>query len=1017
MRRLAKIPKATRLYLEERDYRPLYHAVCAAVIVAAACFLFYKNFTDRGTLMAVDMTWPTTISRIQFKTVNTWYPFGSIPSSATIQWFFWIYPSSTIARLVGASAAGYMLVLFIFTFSLAGISMYALAYGTVRKLDLENLSGYAPFAGAVFAGVVYMYNPWSLHYFRPYFAYPIYALTPLLFLAMVRLFDRPTARNVILFALFATIANTSYNQTWFLGLFGSYLVFYVIKHRFAWRRLARAAKATLGTALVYLLVNANWVTPYVTAKMTGRTMLPFYSPQLTENMLRGLSANNTMANNLRLLSIWSWNIEALPGGLLLQALAFAVPVLVLVSMIVLRRKTRGNATVNYWAAVALVAMLLATGTSSVIKPLYKWLVLQAPGSDSFGWLLRVPERFLFFVPPFFALMLGLLVSRLLLKKPLDRARPGYMAGLKSLTYSADFADVAGKKAATGLSPEKKIERMELAAGYRLYRDSLLLAVLIMVIIGASLYPKALDFGQRVFNPAKVPEDYARVDEFINRTGENRVTWLPFYGPSNYVYDWAPEKKVSWFSVMISNPGLSSVYEVMNNRSYFNWLQSLYQVGGIPEVSYPDKELMLQNGVLGRLLWPFSTRYLVHDTSVKGPDFGGNLEGEESLKLAHGTRLLKVYEPADRPRYLWPATTTLEARSFFDNLSILQKMPAGQTENLAFTDGPSYFNASADLPAKYGKVELDDYSTVMNKNPGFEDTTREGFPWYWSEHSKQPRARIATDTNVASEGRRSLRVRNYNREQMKVSIMVGEEIPVPAGCVLSFEADIKYRNVNWTFASLEGYRDDTGTWVQLAQCPTLRTRDSDWNEYRCSAVVPPVVTRVRPALGAGWSKDPERGPGTTWFDDVRISLVRDELYERLKPETTAPEVTFTRVSAEEYHVSVRGAKKPFVLVQSESHDPLWVASYSDGGQVEPIPMYATINGYPIDRTGDFELTVRYLPQDWFRAGFAITILTLLACALYLVYDWKLPKAAMRRRSAAMVKRAAGRIRSMIEEPPR
>jgi len=178
-------------YLEDRDYRPLYHLICAAAIVAAACFLFHKNFTQPGMMMAPDMTWPDSLARLQYRTVNTWYPYGSNPASSAVQWFFWIYPSSMVARLLHLSAARYMFLLFLFTFSLAGISMYTLAYRTARELNLRNAAGYAPYVGAVFAGLVYMYNPWAIHYFRPYFAFPIYALMPFCLLPWSILTGRP----------------------------------------------------------------------------------------------------------------------------------------------------------------------------------------------------------------------------------------------------------------------------------------------------------------------------------------------------------------------------------------------------------------------------------------------------------------------------------------------------------------------------------------------------------------------------------------------------------------------------------------------------------------------------------------------------------------------------------------------------------------------------------------------------------------------------------------------------------
>jgi hypothetical protein len=184
-----------------------------------------------------------------------------------------------------------------------------------------------------------------------------------------------------------------------------------------------------------------------------------------------------------------------------------------------------------------------------------------------------------------------------------------------------------------------------------------------------------------------------------------------------------------------------------------------------------------------------------------------------------------------------------------------------------------------------------------------------------------------------------------------------------------------------------------------------------------------ITKIRPILGAGWVKDPARGDAISWFDDVRIGRVDDALYDRLIDRPVAPTVSVSKINAEKYRVQVRGAKAPFVLVQSESFDPLWVARLADGGEVEPVPMYATINGYPINRTGDFDLVLEYRPQRYFLYGLALSLTTLFLCLLYILYAWKGregPVGALGHRVftvvAAVALRSWDAARRRLDEPP-
>jgi hypothetical protein len=84
-----------------------------------------------------------------------------------------------------------------------------------------------------------------------------------------------------------------------------------------------------------------------------------------------------------------------------------------------------------------------------------------------------------------------------------------------------------------------------------------------------------------------------------------------------------------------------------------------------------------------------------------------------------------------------------------------------------------------------------------------------------------------------------------------------------------------------------------------------------------------------------------------------------------------------------------ATQPFMLSFAESYDPLWVARVKDGKtkEYQSIPLYGVINGFWINKTGEYEIEIRYKPQEWFYIGLAISATTFIACIGYILYDWK------------------------------
>ncbi|MBO3799270.1 MAG: hypothetical protein QW491_10860 [Thermoproteota archaeon] len=129
-------------------------------------------------------------------------------------------------------------------------------------------------------------------------------------------------------------------------------------------------------------------------------------------------------------------------------------------------------------------------------------------------------------------------------------------------------------------------------------------------------------------------------------------------------------------------------------------------------------------------------------------------------------------------------------------------------------------------------------------------------------------------------------------------------------------------------------------------------------------------------------------------------------------TTNPQMNVTSLKLNPTLYIIRvNASDPFILRFCETYDPMWEARvYKNGKLVEkvsPIPLYGIINGFPINATGEnVEIVIRYIPQDWFEIGLAVSGLAFTFCILYLFYDWR------RSKGDRWVKKLEGRLKTRL-----
>jgi hypothetical protein len=130
---------------------------------------------------------------------------------------------------------------------------------------------------------------------------------------------------------------------------------------------------------------------------------------------------------------------------------------------------------------------------------------------------------------------------------------------------------------------------------------------------------------------------------------------------------------------------------------------------------------------------------------------------------------------------------------------------------------------------------------------------------------------------------------------------------------------------------------------------------------------------------------------------------DGLFDSGSKNLPANLADFKKINPTKYEVKIENATKPYMLSLVEAYDPLWMASYdaetsgnekldtdktnelSDGNKhtlIPSIPLYSIVNGFYINKTGDYTLTIEYQPQKWFMQGAIISTVTAIALLIIL-----------------------------------
>lgn len=102
------------------------------------------------------------------------------------------------------------------------------------------------------------------------------------------------------------------------------------------------------------------------------------------------------------------------------------------------------------------------------------------------------------------------------------------------------------------------------------------------------------------------------------------------------------------------------------------------------------------------------------------------------------------------------------------------------------------------------------------------------------------------------------------------------------------------------------------------------------------------------------------------------------------ETSATIMNIIKIDDTKYKLRIN-ATHPFMLKFVESYDPMWQIQIGGNREIKSIPLYSVINGFYIEKTGNYSITIEFKLQKWFYIGSGITIISMFVSASYFLWN--------------------------------
>ena len=888
-------------------------------------------------------------------------------------------------------------LLFVLFTALSGWSSYLmvknLAFNKVKPLDVRHR------IASLIAAVAYMFNPWVFDlklYAIPYiFAY---AIAPLAFVYIVKAIDSvPTLnkRNVILAALtFSAVTALCLPVAYMLFL--ATILYFIFHLALDLRKFKTVALGMIATGAVFLIsvlvLNAYWI-------------IQQFSPTGVASITGAASVDDIWNNSIACYLYNVFRLGGSPYGYFMEVvksfanpvtnlLSFIFPILCFSALIVKPKDEK----VLFFSILAAVSIALGAGILGPLGNGYVWLFLHVPYFNGF----RVSYKFVFLTSLAYAFLVAVVAE--------------YLINAKSGKVPNSYQTIAhGYQGYSGSDNAVPVNITYQAITHTHVYQAIKYVILILLLLSLSLNAAPMLTGNMSgYLPSfKLPSEYNTVYNMLAaQPGFFRILLLPMSTPIQP--DWLPATIPYIHNPFDVNPPNHPVIcndvatpttatltkflqntIVDNDTNDFNSLLSLLSVKYI---------VVTKDNLIGeQTLPPNSTawEYIAYGWPgyyLPSEQIMNFLTNDTELTIKYSGVYLSVFEYNNQlsPHIYSASTSSLIVGGGYDALTEMPESTTGLyatqydenylLNNYNLFDNVLFYNANVTdlaLSTLDNKYIFQPYDYAYH---GY------SFSQYWCQSDYFPVTYEPFTQGAPLDGKFAFALASNVNMGIPFSIKSNNSYEVWASVLfdsnggnLTFILGNKNVTVD-TFSSISGLK-----WVPIFDSTNLPS-----GEYKLKIsnvegdnVINSIAIVPSPVL------DELQNKYTTILQGKSVTSIQTGIETAVQVSdggtngnysTEGAALIYDQISPTEYTVQVN-ASKPFFLVFSESYDTGWVASIN--GQQIPSEYHfmadGFANGWYINKTGRYSITLEFSPQNLFYTGAAISIAAFIICIVLVSGD--------------------------------
>jgi hypothetical protein len=792
--------------------------------------------------------------------------------------------------------------------------------------------------------ILYLLNPWvvdkiSNHIFMVFGM----ALTPLILITYAKMLDKGANLSriflsAILFSVFCMLTTHGIFYVAPILLFESIFYLIVVKHNDKKRVLFSSA---LFFAF-FITLSSYWILPIAYESIATRSGIkPSYEFSIME--VDRLSQLNTPSNVFQMIGGGGWEPVLQFQDLNFSYIIFLIPIFSFTALLFFPR----NVFVLFLGTLFVILFPIALGTNSPI-PIYDWL-LPLPVIGNIAWIYRDPSRIIQFLILIYSLLLAFTLY-------------GFATG-KGVNYLKKFGRV--------IFLQKERNRKN--------KNNIIITIFGLLVLGVIISsPAALTFfngaGNRLY-ATQVPSEFGKVAAFLDADKDNfRILWVPYRDYFHYDWNDKGDDEVAGNVYSISSPKPTYGASTASGANSTNFMRYIYDE---LLLGYTTKEI-------GKLLSLYNVKYIIVFSGLQEPQ---DIEVETILQVLSSQKDMKQVSQFG-PFHIF------ENNDYY----IGQQQRRATTSFISFANATDNSQASVDQSGIYGRTSLDispgsfqEMFLIPNSDVLVEKSANgaKGSLLKWETTLNQLQERYGLRLDLANG-------RDVNAEafdELKIKILPEKS---NSGTMLSVTV---YTNASEFF--FNRYNIALGEWNEYS---------FDMRAAKLAALSNGEDLNLNNVTGIGlsiFSKYYNVNNPINTFYIKGISLVdSDQTYGAYDlnqitknwPKTTDKHQANAAIlelspqqqkSPSNHHLEVK-ATEPYILAFAEAYDPLWVAKVKkhDGttiAEYKSVPLYNVINGFQIDKTGEYQIEIVYKPQQWLYRGAIVSVSTLfitLACLILL-----------------------------------